>query len=255
MNILENVTIILPESPDDFGHKLINLLSDIGVVQHQTIFFRPTSSEYFPKLAISFVKKTQPQVEFHFADMSTIYCQLINTSGQIKRSPERYTSVTIDNFIHRLAPFQLTFVDHIGFNLPWFDGVHPEILELRKKLCSTSLYYLFPSGAAWDFILPGTTDEIRHIGDPNLNLVRRPKFELVSFNKSSTPLIQIEIITSATFAQIKEAFPEGIAVSKAKNVWIYIENNYGIDVCLVLNQSTNKDWSSYFSGHRMTWDT
>lgn len=57
--------------------------------------------------------------------------------------------------------------------------------------------------------------------------------------------------TTLDFAQIKYIFPEGIADSELRNVWVYLENPYGIDICLVLGENS-ADWSDPFTGHRLT---
>jgi hypothetical protein len=36
-----------------------------------------------------------------------------------------------------------------------------------------------------------------------------------------------------------------------KNVWVYLTNPYGIDVCLVIGEHQGKDWSGFFEGHRL----
>jgi (p)ppGpp synthase/HD superfamily hydrolase len=81
--------------------------------------------------------------------------------------------------------------------------------------------------------------------------VRRPKFEVVSFEKDSTPLIQFDFHFNTSYEKLVEIFPEALVDSKIRNIWIYLENPYEIDVCLVANESSESDWSEFFEGSRI----
>ena len=85
-------------------------------------------------------------------------------------------------------------LDHVGFNLPWFGrAVHPAIADLRNRLKQVCLYHLFLTGEPWDFIIPGELAKIRKLDAIDYNQIRRPKFEIVSFDRASTPLVQIDL--------------------------------------------------------------
>jgi hypothetical protein len=72
----------------------------------------------------------------------------------------------------------------------------------------------------------------------------------VSFEKSSKPIIQIDCITTIDYKKLKALFPEAIADDELKNVWVYLDNPYELDICLVLNEP-GSDWSSFFEGNRL----
>ncbi|MBP6993685.1 hypothetical protein KBB12_00395, partial [Candidatus Woesebacteria bacterium] len=123
--------------------------------------------------------------------------------------------------------------------------------QLRNRLQDKCLYHTFPSGEPWDFILPGSVEEISGQIAVDYTKVRKPKFEIVSFANCSKPLVQIELEIDLKYSQIVELFPEGICVPEARNVWVYLENPYTIDFCLVLNEKTQEDWSDYFQNSRV----
>jgi hypothetical protein len=160
----------------------------------------------------------------------------------------------LDQVIERLnhSGIRLVGIDHVGFNLPWFSsGVHPRILQLREELSSYCLYHRFPSGEPWDFIIPGNRDEIACREAVDYTMVRRPKFEIVSFDKASTPLLQLDIQMNTNYEILQGLFPEALDDPLICNLWIYLENPYGLDICLVANGFSEKDWSSYFAGSRI----
>jgi hypothetical protein len=105
----------------------------------------------------------------------------------------------------------LVGIDHVGFNLPWFSsGVHPRILQLREELSSYCLYHRFPSGEPWDFIIPGNRDEIARQEAVDYTMVKRPKFEIVSFDKASTPLLQFDFQMNTSYEILQGLFPEAL---------------------------------------------
>jgi hypothetical protein len=123
---------------------------------------------------------------------------------------------------------------------------------LRNRLKTTCLYHLFPTGEDWDFIIPGELAEITKIKAIDYSKIRKPKFEIVSFEKASTPLIQFDISLNIEYVKFSLLFPEGINDHKMKNTWVYIRNDFDIDICLVLNESKGDDWASFFGGHRLS---
>ena len=175
----------------------------------------------------------------------------------LKRGNSNNSHVQVDDVADRLASSGLSIlgIDHIGFNLPWQgNSLHPAMLDLRERLKATCLYHRFPSGEPWDFILPGSRTEISHRQRVDYALPRRPKFEIVSFDKCSTPLIQMEVLCSMRYEQFSHLFPEALMDPNVRNAWIYIKNDAGIDLCLVLNEESEGDWSSIFKGHRIMRD-
>jgi hypothetical protein len=81
--------------------------------------------------------------------------------------------------------------------------------------------------------------------------IRRPKFEVVSFEKSSIPLVQFDIQLNASYETLLKLFPEALNAPNLRNLWIYLENPYGIDVCVVANPYSEEDWSDFFKNSRL----
>lgn len=131
-------------------------------------------------------------------------------------------------------------------------GIHPEIQTLREYCKDKSLYHLFPTGENWDFIIPATKEEITGKASIEYSLLRRPKVEIVTFEKTSKPLIQIDVNISkkTTLDELKKLFPEGLVDENINNIWIYMKNPLGIDICYVLNPGDDPDWSPFFKDSR-----
>ncbi len=146
---------------------------------------------------------------------------ILNETGKEKTSYEKYKPIDLGDLKKRFQQnsIVITRIDHIGFNLPWFEsGLHPRIKELRDKLSSKSLYHTFPSGEPWDFILPGTQEEISGLSPINYEIIRKPKIEIVSFEKCSTPIIQFDVCCSCKMEMIKELFSEGLYDHNLNNI-------------------------------------
>lgn len=251
MNHLTQITIKLPATDDNFQSGFFKFFSNLGIIQNDCISFHASNENYIPKVTVTFSSETRvPSTEFLIGDEKQIV-ELSNKTGQEKSSPHSYEDIELNDFLNRMTGIQPTNLDHAGIDLPWFDGIHPEIIALRNLLKQSSLYYLFPSGEPWDFIMPGTIEEVSKHNDPDLTLVRRPKFEVVSLDKCSTPIIQFEFHVKVPYKQLLDMFPEGIGVDEVKCVWVYIKNDYGVDICMVVNEDLNNDWCEYFVGNRL----
>lgn len=250
MEYLNQISILLPDQDPDFTNTFTTFLFPFAEHCEGGISFNKSQSGYMPQVKLQFTDVNTPQVHFELTQETQIL-ELKNKTGLEKRSPHIYTAIMLADFLERMQQHTIHGLDHLGFDIPWFDGVHPEILQLRKFLKAQCLYYLFPTGEAWDFILPGTLNEMQLAGDPDLTLVRRPKFEIVSIDKVSTPLVQFEFKTSLKYSEMAQLFPEAIAVPEVPNVWVYIQNSYGVDICCVLNEQSESDWCAFFSGHRL----
>lgn len=172
----------------------------------------------------------------------------------IKQSPYRYAQISLEEFTKRMRFFSLKGIDHTGFNLPYFEGIHPQILKLREELRDSCLYHTFPKhleDAPWDFILPGTKEEIQRLTQIDYWQIRKPKIEIVSFNTSSTPLIQIDVQVKGKYEDLRTLFPEVLHIPEIRNMWVYIANDFDIDVCFVLNEISERDWSYQFAKERL----
>jgi hypothetical protein len=249
MSLLDRVVLTLP-TDIGFSETFEGVLKDCLEQSQDILEVKQTLNGSLPKINIQFRDTKQPVIEF-IGDDFTFSRNISNETGQERTSPHTYKPITIDELkdrIHKAG--NITIIDHLGVNFPWFDGLSPIIAELRNRLGSSSAYYRFPTGEDWDFILPATRHEIE-AGTINLDLVRRPKLELVSFEKASTPIIQIDCITTIEYSKLKKMFPEAIADDELFNIWVYIENSYGVDICFVLNGPREKDWSNFFKGHKL----
>ncbi len=252
--ILENVTYRLPNTDSIFAGDFLAYLSPLGNIGDQSINFRLSDTSYFPKSSIEFSDTAVPRAIFSFSDGTSCAIDIVNNTGMSKTSPHTYSPVTLKEFIARSAPYPPRLIDHTGFNIPFFNGIHPEILELREKLKQKCLYHTFPKhleDAPWDFILPGTKEEISGKMSIDYSPKRTPKIEIVSFEKCSTPLIQIDLQVEGGYSKWNKLFPEAINDSASKNSWVYIQNDFGIDICFVLNEFTASDWSHHFSKSRL----
>lgn len=245
---LQSASISLPlDKP--FFDVLTDLLKNCGEVDDATFSVTPTQKNFLPKLQLVADSSKNPSIEF-ICDKTVLSQDIVNQTGVTKHSPYDYKLLSLVEITKRLAPVgEIRAIDHLGVNFPWFDGLSPVLKEFRTQLSNLSAYFRFPEGQDWDFILPATSKEINS-DNIDLNTIRRPKLELVSFEKASTPIVQIDCITTIGFDLLRELFPEGIAEEELKNVWVYIVTDMDIDLCLVLNESTDADWSSYFKGHR-----
>lgn len=246
---LQKVLINLPLSESSF-EELTSLLSECGKVNDKTFAVKASKENFLPKLELIFDSNKSPTIDFY--DKKLILSQPIsNQTSETKKSPHNYQHLPLQGVARRIASAgKITTIDHLGVNFPWFQGLSPALKDFRNRLPGLAAYFRFPTGQDWDFILPATEQEI-HSDMINLDITRRPKLELVSFEKCSTPIVQIDCITTVNFNRLKELFPEGIVDEELKNVWVYITTDIELDLCLVLNQPTKSDWSSFFSGHRL----
>jgi len=248
MKYLKNIAITLPNTDKHFENEFNSFFKLLSQVPNNL----KSAENYFPKEAITFSDIESPKTVFTFDDQTTAEVSITNETGKNVQSPHQYDLISLNELTKRSENLTFSHIDHMGFNLPWFEqGIHPEIGMLREKLKRYSLYHTFPTGEPWDFILPGAVEEIEKEVEVDYKKTRRPKFEIVSFDKCSTPLIQIDIAVTDKFITFAPLFSEGIIVKELSQVWVYVENNFGIDICFVINQMRGTDWSSFFKGHRI----
>jgi hypothetical protein len=53
------------------------------------------------------------------------------------------------------------------------------------------------------------------------------------------------------YEEFSRLFPESLNDPEFRYVWVYLETPYTTDVCLVINEFTERDWSDYFKGCRL----
>lgn len=249
-DLLESISLFLPQVDADFHDALLELFALIGQRTESGMEFTSTMPSSHPRVSLNFQPINEPVARF-VTHSSSIDVALVNDSGCSVESPHKYSPIPLQHVIDRLAGRPIVSLDHVGFNLAWFDGEHPRMRRVREQISGGSAYFRFPTGELWDFILPATSDEITNQADIDLNMVRRPKFELVTMDHVSTPIIQFDIGVDSSFEEIIRLFPEGIRDDSLKNVWVYVENPYQIDLCLVIGAADPGDWSSFFAGNRV----
>jgi hypothetical protein len=254
MPYLTKVQFCLPSKDKNFEEQFRHFLSPLGEVTTNGINLALSNKDVLPKTSFVFEGSEHPFMLFMFDDSGSTKVEITNTTGATKQSPYRYAHMTLEELVERIRPFRLQGLDHTGFNLPSFEGVHPKILELRQELKDTCLYHTFPKhleDAPWDFILPGTQEEINGSQKTDYRHVRKPKLEIVSFENSSTPLLQIDIQVQGNYEDMVKVFPEALHVPEIRNMWVYLQNDFGIDVCFVLNEASENDWSYQFRNDRL----
>ncbi|NTU72923.1 hypothetical protein HGB07_01980 [Candidatus Roizmanbacteria bacterium] len=251
MATIREISFHLPQKDTSLFEQFCAFLGDVGEKIDIGFILRKHADNEMPRIAVKLDSIDTPQVVFT-SEAETKVISLLNTTGEERTSPHSYIPINIFEFMSRLHGITVEKVDHVGFNLPWFGkGVHPEIKALRTWAKDKCLYHVHPKNELWDFILPGTIDEIEG-GKIDYSIVRRPKLEIVSFDKCSTPLIQFDISLNMEHNLFPRLFPEGIRDTESNNQWVYIENPYGIDFCFVLNEYVDEnDWCKVFKGHRL----
>jgi len=252
---LENITVKFPNTHIEFTDKLALLLDVLGRSEDHVLELTRSDQGFFPKIFIDFRSEGSGFLaDFTLSNGEITYVKIENSTGLNKQSPHSYKPISLGAVSQRFltSGVKLVGIDHVGFNLPWFSpDLHPDILNLRKHLSSRCLYHRFPTGEPWDFIIPGDAHEIACHKPVDYVRIRRPKFEVVSFEKASTPIIQFDIAVNVKYETLAQLFPESLLDTELRNIWVYLENPFSIDVCLVINEFTDGDWSSFFKDCRL----
>ena len=252
---LERIAVTLPDLDTEFTAGFTAIIGGLGHLQARVLRLTRSSPRFYPELELRFRSGlAAPSTDFVLSDGEVMTVTIENTTGLCRASPHVYQPITVTTVRQRLANsgVKINGLDHVGFNLPWFSSdVHPTILHLRQMLAPCCLYHRFPTGEPWDFILPGDIAEIARHQPIDYTQTRRPKFELVSFPKTSTPLIQWDVSVNVGYDDFARLFPEALNDPDFRNIWLYLQTPYPIDVCLVLNESTDGDWGEFFQGHRL----
>lgn len=253
---LEKIVIRFPSVLQDLIKQLTVLLDSSLVRTDGGIAAKPSNQRYLPTVSLSCDSDEDfAKADFSLSSYETVSVFITDMTGEVRRNPSAYRHLPLPEVRDRFASngIEIQEIDHIGFNLPWFGrGPHPVIVDLRQRLKALCLYHRFPTGEPWDFIIPGEVDEIKGSKTVDYDKVRKPKFEVVSFDKSSTPLVQIDVAVAMTHQQFSGLFPEALNDMTMKNIWVYIETHCDLDICLVINERSRKDWTPFFSGHRIT---
>jgi hypothetical protein len=252
---LEEIRISLPRTAQGLISDLADFLAPVLRNENDSYFFPMTKSDYLPVLSFSAESDSEYTcAEFKLSSRETLSVGIKNITDTFKQSPYVYSHIELSDVYSRLSKQNIVIeaIDHFGFNLPWFnEWLHPAITDIRNRLKTMCLYHTYPTGEPWDFIIPASPDEIRNSIQVDYKKTRKPKFEIVSFGNSSTPLVQIDIALNRKYSELKALFPEALDDPHMHNIWIYLKNPISIDICLVLNEYKKGDWSSFFEGHRL----
>jgi len=252
---LAEIVVKFPRSDTALNRKILTQFDKVGSNENGKLRIKSSNDDFYPTISIDTNSENRKVlVEFQTSKGCKHEVLVKNTTGVEKKSLLKYSHLSIDAIIERFSEngIAINGLDHVGFNLPWFSsGIHPLVEDLRRKFSSKCLYHKFPTGEPWDFIIPGSLNEILMLDEVDYSKTRTPKFEIVSFDVSSTPLIQFDLQCNKKYEVFSMIFPESLRDNQFKNIWIYIENTYGVDICFVLNETGNKDWSPYFKGNRI----
>ncbi|WP_234442793.1 hypothetical protein [Streptomyces sp. FxanaA7] len=114
--------------------------------------------------------------------------------------------VTMADLTRRLAG-HVERVDHTGVNLPACATSPRQWEDLVGALASASTMYRYPTGEAWPFVIPSTSEEF--LGDIHDFVVgREPRFELVHDQGTTQTQWQFALWTDLTRSQLELLFPE-----------------------------------------------
>lgn len=242
------ITIVL--SDEQLFNQLVNLFKNVGKLENKKFVFISSSSNYVPIVTLDVGEFSF--VVFSFSDGSTQQIHFRNITCEERKSPHLYIPISVNEYQKRMRGKEIVGIDHAGVNLPWFkSGYHPDFDVLRMKAKSTCAYHSFPTGEPWDFIIPATREEISGKTSLDYSKIRKPKFELVTFEKSSIPLVQFDVNVKLPYEQLITLFPESIQDDNLRNLWVYLKNKSGDDICLVLNEQKDGDWSDFFKDSRL----
>jgi hypothetical protein len=243
MSFLSLICLLFPKLSEPFFKEFSSLLPSLTTRKNNRLF---------PEIQIEEARIDLVTAKFCFDKQDSFSVPIENITSQQKESFYKYKAISLKELQDRIGKDFCKSIDHVGFNLPWFEkSVHPTILDIRQKLKDKCLYYLYPAGENWDFIIPGFKEEILQNKKIDYALTRKPKFEIVSFDICSTPLIQFDIGLFYKYEELVKIFPEAIHVDELRNMWVYLKNPFGIDACLVLNEEKHDDWSGFFKKSRM----
>jgi hypothetical protein len=196
----------MPEVSNGFVTALSRLLARSVFKNGDAYTILPSNEIFLPTISFDANStETFAKADFDFISNEILSVYITNITGVEKRNTSPYRHFELEDVNERFTKsrMEVARIDHIGFDLPWFKiGVHPAMADLRNRLKSTCLYHLFPTGEPWDFIIPGELAEIRKRKAVDYCQIRKPKFEIVSFDKTSIPLIQIDMEVEARYAAI-----------------------------------------------------
>jgi hypothetical protein len=130
---------------------------------------------------------------------------------QLPAGSEDFTSLLPLETVYKRLKDHVLRLDHTGVNLPVRLLDRDGWDTLVAVLAAAANMYRYPTGEEWPFIIPATAGEFA-ADIVERAPVRKPKFELVYDATLRHPLIQIDIETDLTRAEIEALFPEPYGV-------------------------------------------
>ncbi|HSV85564.1 MAG TPA: hypothetical protein VLH85_03250 [Levilinea sp.] len=103
-------------------------------------------------------------------------------------------------------------LDHSGLNFPVALYSQEEWQTLLRDISTVADVYQYPTGEEWYFLLPATPDEAGG-GISHFPTGRAPKFELVYDQFAQAPVVQFQIETMLSRAEVEERLPEPYGIS------------------------------------------
>jgi hypothetical protein len=142
MNYLEEIIVGFNKEHLDFSNKFTNLLKNVTEHNENKLFVKSSNELFLPRLSINNSSSEKNViVTFLFNDASERKIIVENTTGLERKNSGKYSHIELNDVINRFdnCGLKILKIDHMGFNLPWFDnGIHPEILKLRNILSKRS---------------------------------------------------------------------------------------------------------------------
>jgi hypothetical protein len=118
-------------------------------------------------------------------------------------------------------------LDHSGLNIPTGLYSEDDWQTLLRDFSTVADVYQYPTGQNWYFLLPSTEDEAGG-GITRFPAQRSPKFELVYDEFAQAPVVQFQIETALSRAEVEERLPRpyGISFPDLGNIFrtVYVEH-------------------------------
>jgi hypothetical protein len=112
-----------------------------------------------------------------------------------------------------VARFEGTLrLDHSGLNVPKRMYAEEDWQALLRDLSTIADVYQYPGEEDWYFLLPATPDEAGG-GITQFVTGRTPKFELVYDAHSPLPVVQFQVETELSQAEVEERLPDPYGIS------------------------------------------
>ena len=124
---------------------------------------------------------------------------------------KKYYQLTLAQLLSRFKG-KCKEVNHTGMNFSSVDIPEKEYLSFREMIAESCYLVRYPEGEEWPFIIPCTKAE-NEKGITNTTVNRNPKFEFVYSDYNKVPVMQFDIETTLTRAEVFNLLPDPYGVS------------------------------------------